>query len=95
MPERFKLLYSTRIEQRDLRVRLPNVPWSFVEPHADQAMRNHDQTLERLNERGGLAPSELLAVIEHRRYVSMDESVALDVICALLAARPAPAKEQT
>lgn len=35
------------------------VPWSFVEQFRAQAERNHDQTLERLAERGGLAPDEL------------------------------------
>ena len=39
------------------------VPWSFVEPHREQAERNHDQTLERLNERGGLDPVELWAIV--------------------------------
>lgn len=31
----------------------------MVEPWRDQAERNHSQTLERLNERGGLAPEEM------------------------------------
>jgi hypothetical protein len=35
------------------------LPWSLVEPWRAQAERNHSQTLERLNERGGLAPEEL------------------------------------
>jgi hypothetical protein len=39
------------------------VPWSFVEPGRAQAERNHYQTLERLAERGGLSPSELVAVL--------------------------------
>lgn len=40
-----------------------SVPWAFVEPHAEQAVENHDQTLERLAARGGLSPSEMVAVI--------------------------------
>lgn len=39
------------------------MPWSFVEGHAARARANHDQSLERLAERGGLSPSELLAVV--------------------------------
>lgn len=35
------------------------IPWSMVEPWRVQAELNHSQTLERLNERGGLAPEEL------------------------------------
>lgn len=41
------------------------VPWRLVEPHRDRALKNHDQTLERLNERGGLDPLELYAVIQN------------------------------
>jgi len=40
-----------------------NVPWSLVEPHENQARRNHSQTLTRLAERGGLSPQELIAVL--------------------------------
>jgi hypothetical protein len=41
-----------------------SVPWSVVAPHEAQAKRNHDQSLKRLAERGGLSPSELLAVLK-------------------------------
>jgi hypothetical protein len=54
----------------DERQRLPgaprSVPWSLLAPHEERALRNHDQTLERLNERGGLGVSEMVAVIEDR-----------------------------
>lgn len=40
-----------------------SVPWEAVAPHEAQALRNHGQSLERLAERGGLSPLELLAVI--------------------------------
>lgn len=36
-----------------------SVPWAWVAPLRPQAKRNHDQTLERLAERGGLSPGEL------------------------------------
>jgi hypothetical protein len=42
---------------------LKSVPMEFLEPHRQQAERNHYQTLERLNERGGLTAREMLAVI--------------------------------
>ena len=42
---------------------LKAVPWDFMAPHAVQAKDNHDQTLERLAERGGLSPHEALCVI--------------------------------
>lgn len=46
----------------------------------DIADRNHGQSLESLNERGGLSPSEMLANIERRRYYSMDEDWCYDVL---------------
>jgi hypothetical protein len=39
------------------------VPWSLVEPHRAQAIKNHYQTLERLAQRGGLSWLELEAII--------------------------------
>jgi len=44
------------------------VPWDFVAPHEAQAKRNHDQSLERLAERGGLSWLELYAVLTGRRF---------------------------
>lgn len=46
----------------------PSVPWSFVAPYEAQAFANHDQSLERLHERGGLDPCELWAVVHGCRY---------------------------
>ena len=40
-----------------------SVPWRFVAPFEAQAERNHNQTLQRLAERGGLDPVELWAVM--------------------------------
>jgi len=48
------------------------VPWAFVAPHEKWALNNHDQTLKRLAERGGLDWCELCAVIENRRWQAMD-----------------------
>ena len=42
-----------------------SLPWECVEPGRTQAMRNHGgQTLERLAERGGLDPRELVAAVD-------------------------------
>lgn len=49
-----------------------SVPWSLVEAHESQARENHDQTLEMLARRGGLDPSELLAVLSNMRYREME-----------------------
>lgn len=46
----------------------PSVPWRLVEPYEDNAKANHDQTLERLNERGGLGPGELWCIVHGKRW---------------------------
>ena len=50
--------------------------WEMVEPHREQAHRNHGQSLERLAERGGCCPEELCAILEDREYCSMDYAEA-------------------
>lgn len=37
----------------------PTLPWTIVEPWRNRAQLNHNQTLEQLDERGGLSPYEL------------------------------------
>lgn len=57
----FPVLLSWEVREDLLGAGMPRyVPWSFVEPHRQRAMKNHNQTLERLAERGGLSPYELL-----------------------------------
>jgi hypothetical protein len=46
-----------------------HIPWSEVEKFRAQAQTNHGQTLERLNERGGLSVVEIhLARLGRRLY---------------------------
>lgn len=45
----------------------PSVPWRLVEPYARQIYDNHEQTLERLAERGGLDPTELWCAVHSKR----------------------------
>lgn len=45
----------------------PDVPWSMMEAARGQAMRNHDQTLERLAERGGLSCYEAVCALESKK----------------------------
>ncbi len=62
-----------------------SIPWGLIEPHRLQAERNHWQSLERLAERGGLAPSEALAVLEDRPWKAMgDGDEALERLAALV-----------
>lgn len=54
-----------------------SVPWKFVERFRRQAEENHDQTLERLAERGGLSPEEMwYAAHGQRLRVRVDAEVA-------------------
>ena len=56
---RFRVLHQS-VLPRPIRDRWPrSVPWSFAETFREQAEDNHNQTLERLHERGGLAPEEV------------------------------------
>lgn len=57
-----------------------SLPWRLVEPARKQAMANHKQTLERLAERGGLAPAELLLALSgldllFRPFPSEDDAI--------------------
>jgi len=44
------------------------VPWVLLAPHEAQAQNNHAQSLERLHERGGLSPAEMVYIIEDRKW---------------------------
>lgn len=62
-----------------------SIPWALIAPHEAQAQRNHYQTLQRLAERGGLAPSEAVAVLEDRQFQDMEWT---DSVCRLLELLP-------
>lgn len=44
------------------------IPWAFAETFRQQAHRNHSQTLERLNERGGLSWEEIRTAMSGRDW---------------------------
>lgn len=44
------------------------LPWVLVAPHEAQARHNHDQSLERLAQRGGLSPCEMVAIMEGKDW---------------------------
>jgi hypothetical protein len=62
--------------------RIKSIPWSVIAPHAQQALINHGQTLERLAERGGLNAKEAIAIIRDHPYKEMrdDDAAALIVV---------------
>jgi hypothetical protein len=41
----------------------PSVPWWVMAPHEAQSQRNHEQSLERIAERGGFSPAEAWFVV--------------------------------
>jgi len=57
-----------------------SVPWALVQSHERQARRNHQQTLERIAERGGLSPCELVAVLEDRMWTRMEPAEAIGTL---------------
>lgn len=44
------------------------VPWDLLAGHEAMALSNHGQTLERLADRGGLSPDEMLSIIHDVPY---------------------------
>ncbi len=56
-----------------------DVPWELIQAHRGQCFRNHSQSPETLARRGGLDPSEMLAVIHDERfYPSRYTTMTLD-----------------
>ena len=78
--DRFPVLNQQNCHPRERKTMPASVPWTFAETFRDQAEYNHDQTLERLAERGGLSPEEMwLAAHGHRlRSVEIDEQKAIN-----------------
>ena len=58
----------------------------LVIDHGRQAARNHNQSVSRLAERGGLSWCELHAVLHDKRYQKMDTNEAM-LACRALEAR--------
>lgn len=77
---RFPVLNQQSCRPSERKTMPRSVSWAFVEKFREQAQANHDQTLERLAERGGLAPEEMwLAAHGHGLFrVKIDEQVAID-----------------
>lgn len=50
------------------------LPWKLIASHERQALINHDQTLTRLAERGGLSPCEALAILEDRQWFKIENA---------------------
>lgn len=62
-----------------------NVPMFHFLAHADQAMANHGQTLDRLAERGGLSAGEAIAILEDKKEHRADLGCAHALLGAMVA----------
>ncbi|KKK62125.1 hypothetical protein LCGC14_3007460 [marine sediment metagenome] len=60
------------------------LPMEFFKPHDDQAKQNHcDQSLERLNERGGIGADEAIAILSGEPYKPIKPNEAMHTLAAL------------
>ena len=65
-------------------IRLHRIPWVAIEGHAKQVEINHHSTVERLAERGGLSPKEILAVLRDVRWHEVKETKPIEIEQAVL-----------
>jgi hypothetical protein len=56
-----------------------SIPWEAIAPYEGQAKFNHDQTLERLAERGGLDPVEAFFVMNGHVWRGVPLPVSSDL----------------
>ena len=93
MPTKFPVLWQdSRAGLAELKTaKCPrSIPWDKIAPFERRAQKNHDQTLERLAQRGGLAPQEILAVINDvswsaEPYSTMSNTEATQLLLEWLA----------
>lgn len=48
-----------------------HLPMRLFKPHEDQALRNHEQNLDKLAQRGGLSPQEAVAILTDQPWRSV------------------------
>lgn len=46
------------------------IPWEMITPHEEQCKTNHQQTLVRIAQRGGLSRCEAIVILEDRQWKS-------------------------
>lgn len=64
MPIRFNISYRG-LGSGESRIYLP---MDMFKPHEEQAQKNHQQTLEKLAKRGGLAPAEAIDILKDQKF---------------------------
>lgn len=69
------------MEVKKMKIMSKKLTWiPFDLLNEEWAGRNHGQTLDRLNERGGLGLDEALSIIERRKWRFIDEDTAIKAI---------------
>jgi hypothetical protein len=48
--------------------KIKSIPMVLLMPYEEQALRNHSQSLQRLAERGGMGPTEILGIVRGLRW---------------------------
>ncbi len=69
-------ILTNRYKRKESWGDLTEIPWAMIAPFSKRAKRNHSQSLETLADRGGLSPSEAIAVLDERNLFSGDHSLA-------------------
>jgi hypothetical protein len=57
-------------------VQIKEMPMAMLLPHEKQAIRNHGQSLHRLNERGGIDAAEALAILQDQGWQQLKVPLA-------------------
>jgi hypothetical protein len=59
-----------------------SIPWGMLEPMEMRALKNHGQSLARLNQRGGVSAMEALAILNDLplQKARIDEGVAAEML---------------
>lgn len=70
--KRFPVLNQQHCHPSKRKTMPRSVPWAFAEKFRQQALENHEQTLEQLAERGGLAPEEMYLAAHGRKLFPYD-----------------------
>lgn len=85
-PETFPVLNQQSRRWTERKKMPRSVPWAFAEKFRLQALENHAQTLERLADRGGLAPEEMYLAAHGLKLFrhGLDETTLEDVAIAWL-----------
>jgi hypothetical protein len=57
----------------------------MLEPYCHRIWENHEQKIERLAAKGGLRPSEIIAILEDRDWTPVAETAAAILLKEILA----------